>query len=129
MELIEKQIENAKRAWHDAAMKKAGLVQVLDPDEIIDVIASSLQKHRFDFEGDHHLWDNDESCYWIRERDADPLRVQYKTALKSIANIWPIETTARIADVAGIKDDRSRAIIAEAAVSIARKALGIEKMP
>ena len=43
MELIEKQIENAKRAWHDAAMKKAGLVQVLDPDEIIDVIAPHVQ--------------------------------------------------------------------------------------
>ncbi len=50
-------------------------------------------------------------------------------ALESIANLWPVETTARIADVAGFKDGRSRAIIAEAAVSIARKALGIEKMP
>jgi hypothetical protein len=50
-------------------------------------------------------------------------------ALQSIANLWPIETTAKINSVSGINDGKSRAIIAEGAVTIARKALGIEKMP
>jgi TolA-binding protein len=50
-------------------------------------------------------------------------------ALQSIANLWPIETSAKIANVSGINDGKSRAIIAEGAVTIARKALGIEKLP
>lgn len=33
----------AKIAWNEAAMKKAGMVKVLDPDEIIETIAPFLQ--------------------------------------------------------------------------------------
>jgi hypothetical protein len=33
----------AKQAWHDAAMKKADFVKILDPDEIIETIAPFLQ--------------------------------------------------------------------------------------
>lgn len=33
----------AKIAWNAAAMKKAGMVKVLDPDEIIEVVAPFLQ--------------------------------------------------------------------------------------
>ena len=56
---------------------------------------------------------------------------RYRNALQNIAELWPIETTARIGPdyVSGVNDGRSRAIIAECAVTIARKALGIEKMP
>lgn len=54
---------------------------------------------------------------------------KYRKALSSIANLWPIENSAKIGSVSGINDGKSRAIIAEDAVSIARKALGIERMP
>lgn len=93
----------AKIAWNAAAMKKAGMVKVLDPDEIIETVAPYLQ-------------------------DA-PTGNDYEKALRDIANLWPIDTCAKIGDVFGINDGKSRAIIAEGAVSIARKALGIERMP
>jgi hypothetical protein len=54
---------------------------------------------------------------------------QLKNALRNIAELWPIETSAKIGSVSGINDGKSRAIIAEGAVTIPRKALGIEKMP
>ena len=54
---------------------------------------------------------------------------RYTNALHNIAELWPLETSAKIASVSGINDGKSRAIIAEGAVTIARKALGIEKMP
>ena len=93
----------AKIAWNAAAMKKAGMVKILDPDEIIEVIAPYVQ-------------------------DAP---TGYKEALQSIAHLWPIDTTAKIGPdgVTGVNTGKSRAIIAEGAVSIARKALGIERMP
>ena len=55
----------------------------------------------------------------------------YEQALRSIANLWPIDTVAKVGpdSVTGVNTGKSRAIIAEGAVSIARKALGIEKMP
>jgi hypothetical protein len=42
-ELTESQRQNAKRAWHDAAMAKQNLVKILDPDEIITTIAPHVQ--------------------------------------------------------------------------------------
>ncbi len=45
--------------------------------------------------------------------------------LHRIANIWPLETTAPISECNGINDGRSRAIIAEAAVNAARRALNL----
>jgi hypothetical protein len=55
---------------------------------------------------------------------------QLEKALQSIANLWPIETTAKInPEWVGENGGKCRAIIAEGAVTIARKALGIEKMP
>lgn len=44
-------------------------------------------------------------------------------ALRNIANLWPLQTTADILSVSGINDGRSRAIIAESAVTIARTVL------
>ena len=41
----------------------------------------------------------------------------------------PYGISAKIMDVAGVNDGKSRAIIAETAVTIARKALGIERLP
>ncbi len=95
---------NAKQAWHDAAMKKVEMVKVLDPDEIIDTIAPHVQETPNDV---------------------------YERALRTIAHLWPIDTTAKIGPdgVTGVNTGKSRAIIAEGAVSIARKALGIERMP
>ena len=58
-----------------------------------------------------------------------PSREELEKALQSIANLWPIETSAKIGSVSGINDGRSRAIIAASAVTIARKTLGIERMP
>ena len=58
-----------------------------------------------------------------------PTRYELEKALRSIATLWPIETSAKIGSVSGINDGKSRAILAEGAVTIARKALGIEKMP
>lgn len=54
---------------------------------------------------------------------------RFHDALATIANLWPIDTTAKIGSVSDINDGRSRAIIAEAAVVMARRALGIEQMP
>lgn len=48
---------------------------------------------------------------------------KYEKALRFIANLWPTETTAKIGEVYGINDGRSRAILAEEAVTIARNAL------
>lgn len=45
------------------------------------------------------------------------------TALRQIAYIWPRQTTAKISDVNGINDGRSRAILLESAVEIAREAV------
>jgi hypothetical protein len=58
-----------------------------------------------------------------------PDRAELEKALQSIANLWPVETSAKISSVSGINDGRSRAILAESAVTIARNALGIEKLP
>jgi hypothetical protein len=63
------------------------------------------------------------------EKSPEPSREDLEKALQSIATLWPVETSAKIGSVAGINDGRSRAILAESAVTIARKALGIEKMP
>lgn len=47
--------------------------------------------------------------------------------LKSISALWPEDTSADILSVNGINDGRSRAIIADAAISIARDALSTVK--
>jgi hypothetical protein len=65
----------------------------------------------------------------VPEESKIPPLEGYKQALHTIATLWPIETSAKIGNVAGINDGRSRAIIAENAVVIARRALGIERMP
>jgi hypothetical protein len=43
--------------------------------------------------------------------------------LKAIASLWPENTSADILSVSGINDGRSRAILADAAVNLARQAL------
>ncbi|CAM5998710.1 unnamed protein product [Sphagnum balticum] len=63
------------------------------------------------------------------EKSRTPSRSDYEQALRDIATLWPIGTSAKIIDVAGVNDGKSRAIIAETAVTIARKALGIERLP
>ena len=67
----------------------------------------------------------------VGKKPDTPSREDYEKALKSIANLWPIDTSAKIGpdSVCGVNGGRSRAMIAEGAVTIARKALGIEKMP
>jgi hypothetical protein len=65
----------------------------------------------------------------IKDEPYPPSRADYEQALQTIATLWPMHTTAKIGDVAGVNDGRNRAIIAEGAVTIARKALGIEVMP
>lgn len=64
-----------------------------------------------------------------KEISYTPSREELEQALSSIARLWPIETTVKLGEVSGINDGRSRAILAEEAVTIARKALGIEKQP
>lgn len=56
---------------------------------------------------------------------------RYENALRNIAELWPLDTAAKIGSdgVTGVNTGKSRAIISETAVSIARKALGIEQMP
>jgi hypothetical protein len=65
----------------------------------------------------------------VESDNHQPTRYDLEKALRSIATLWPIETSAKIGSVSGINDGRSRAILAESAVNIARKALGIEKQP
>src|SRR5208337_1357859 len=43
-----------------------------------------------------------------KEKAHTPSREELKKALQSIANLWPIETSAKIASVAGINDGKSR---------------------
>lgn len=60
-----------------------------------------------------------------------PTSEEMEDALRSIATLWPLDTVAKIGPdaVTGVNTGKSRAIIAECAVTIARKTLGIEKMP
>ncbi len=58
---------------------------------------------------------------------AEQFAAHHVAALHSIATLWPLDTTAKISEVNGINDGRSRAIIAEYAVNIAREALGLAK--
>ncbi|CAN5951017.1 unnamed protein product [Sphagnum jensenii] len=64
-----------------------------------------------------------------KDKSYTPSRHELEQALRDIANLWPIGTSAKIMDVAGVNDGKSRAIIAATAVTIARKALGIERLP
>ncbi len=93
----------------------------------------------------HHISDFPKAGYWkpfkgifvvpqeqvknLKEKE-EP-ETDYRKALEAIATLWPIETCAKIGPdwVSGVNDGRNRAIIAEGAITIARKALGIEKMP
>jgi hypothetical protein len=60
----------------------------------------------------------------VADEDIELLN-KYKRALESIASLWPEPPNcADINEVNGINDGRSRAIIASAAIEIARKALG-----
>jgi hypothetical protein len=66
-------------------------------------------------------------------KDDDPVFEElekYKKALELIASLWPEPPNcADINEVNGINDGRSRAIIASAAIEIARKALGKLEAP
>jgi hypothetical protein len=63
-------------------------------------------------------------------RDAIIKIRRYENALRNIADLWPMDTTAKLnPEWLGENGGKSRAIIAEGAVTIARKALGIERMP
>ena len=79
-----------------------------------------------------HLLCIDSQGRWVLQftpKEIESLESKMKS-LESIANLWPIETSAKInPEWLGENGGKLRAIIAESAVAIARKALGIEKMP
>jgi hypothetical protein len=93
----------AKIAWNAAAMKKAGMVKVLDPDEIIETIAPYVQ-------------------------DAP---TGYKQALQSIANLWPDPDCCAelVPEWVRPNDGRMRADTLWYALNGARKALGLPEYP
>ena len=94
----------AKKAWHDAAMKKSDFVKILEPDEIIEAIAPHVQENPNDL---------------------------YEKSLRSIASLWPDPGMCAelVPEWIGPNDGRMRADTLWYALNEARKALGLPTYP
>jgi hypothetical protein len=60
-----------------------------------------LSRPRFQFEGLHHIWDDAEGCYWIRESDINSQLLNARNLLRNHRLQIPLSVYNKLAQALG----------------------------